>query len=337
MKFIAVASEDEVEAGVSAERAGDETHGGSVWSPAGTVNVGWTASRLNLHRSVERHMSAPRHPIALPQLNDRLSRYEQAVRDDILRWRDTAPSWGTRLLAKPAGGAARAVQAMVPVEALRTALEKANQLALRLDDRATILRKAGVVDERALALRDLEQCDALAKAISRKAMLLGGAGGAAFGIAGAAGMVLDIPALLTLALRTIHRTGFCYGEGMADPERARLAIGIFALASANSMDEKQSALRALATGDNVVDDAWRDGIERVAEREMAKEATVFSLQTLASRVGMHMGARKGAGVVPLLGAIVGSSMNAWYVHDVSQTARRVFQWRRLSALGTTTA
>jgi hypothetical protein len=267
--------------------------------------------------------------IAIPDRG--LSPYESQVLAELQQWQAEAPGWGTRLLAKPSGAAAKAVQAMVPVEALRAALEKANQVALRLDDRKTILRKAGAQSEAELAARPLEAADALAKSLARKAMWLGGAGGAAFGVAGAAGMVLDIPALLTLALRSIHRTGFCYGEGMSDPARARLAIGIFALASANSAEEKQSALQAIASNADVVDDTWRDGIERVAEREMAKEATAFSLQTLASRVGLHLGARKGAGAVPVLGALVGSSMNAWYIHDVSQTARRVFQWRWLAA------
>jgi hypothetical protein len=260
--------------------------------------------------------------IAIPDRG--LSPYESQVLAELQQWQAEAPGWGTRLLAKPSGAAAKAVQAMVPVEALRAALEKANQVALRLDDRKTILRKAGAQSEAELAARPLEAADALAKSLARKAMWLGRA-------TGAAGMVLDIPALLTLALRSIHRTGFCYGEGMSDPARARLAIGIFALASANSAEEKQSALQAIASNADVVDDAWRDGIERVAEREMAKEATAFSLQTLASRVGLHLGARKGAGAVPVLGALVGSSMNAWYIHDVSQTARRVFQWRWLAA------
>lgn len=265
--------------------------------------------------------------IAIPDQG--LSDYERQVLAELRQWQAEPPGWGTRLLARPSGAAAKAVQTLVPVDALRAALEAANTVALRLEDRKAILRKAGAADEAELAARPLEAADTLAKAVTRRAMWMAGAGGAAFGAAGAAGMVLDIPALLTLALRSIHRTGICYGVSLSPPDRARLAVGIFALASANSAEEKQSALRAIANDVDVVDDAWRDGIERVAEREMAKEATAFSLQMLASRVGLHLGARKGAGVVPILGALVGSSMNAWYIHDVSQTARRVYQWKRL--------
>ncbi len=257
--------------------------------------------------------------------------YEADVMAAFNRWRDEPPSWGTRLLAKPSGKVARAVQTLVPVEGLRAALEQANRLALRLNDEKAILKRAGVGDVAELRALPLARSDALALQVRRRAMLMAGAGGAAFGLGGAAGMVLDIPALLTLALRSIHRTGLCYGDSIEPQECQRLGIGIFALASANSLEEKQSALSALAHGQWVVDDAWRDGIERVAEREMAKEATVFSLQTLASRVGLHLGSRKSAGVLPVLGALVGSSMNAWYLYDVTQTARRVFQWRRITA------
>lgn len=270
-------------------------------------------------------------PLPLPLDEDGLTDYERGVLAELSDWQRQAPSWGTRLLAKPSGVAARAVQNMVPEEALRYGLEQLNRVAHRFEDRDDVLRRAGVADEQALASQSLAAADHLAVQIARRAMVLGGAGGAVLGVTGVAGMVIDIPALLTLALRTIHRTSYCYGEQLDGTERQRQVIGIFALASANTLAEKQAALAALAEDRDVVDDAWRDGIERVAEREMAKEATVFSLQTLASRVGWHVGSRKGAGVVPLLGALVGSSMNAWYLHDVSKTARRVFQWRRLAA------
>lgn len=277
-----------------------------------------------------------------------LTDYEQQRFDELRDWLAESPGWGTRLLAKPGGQAAKAVQALVPVEALRAALNKANQFALRLSDERALLRRAGVESPEALRQCGLETCDRLAKREVRRAMAIGGASGALFGIAGAAGLVMDVPSLLTLALRTIHRVSLCYGESGSPAERQRRAIGIFALASANSAAEKQAAWAALRQdrlvladsgahriGEELAGDfAWREGIERVAEREMAKEATVFSLQTLAGRVGVHLGSRKSAGAVPILGAAVGSAMNAWYLHDVSRTARFVLHDRWLRARGT---
>ncbi|HKY52633.1 MAG TPA: EcsC family protein, partial [Candidatus Limnocylindria bacterium] len=132
-------------------------------------------------------------------------------------------------------------------------------------------------------------------------------------------------------LRTIHRVALCYGEDLRDADRRRMAIGIFALASANSLEEKQVAVGALRDyhPERLDEAAWRDGVERAAERELAKEAAVFSLQNLAQRLGINLGKRKVAGVVPVLGAVIGGSVNAWYLWDVAQVSRYVFQERWL--------
>ena len=150
-----------------------------------------------------------------------------------------------------------------------------------------------------------------------------------FGVAGAAGLVADVPTLLTLAMRTIHRTGLCYGEKPAAGDERGLALGIFALVSANSVEEKAMALQALRADTAQLEAAWRDGIERVAERELAKEATVYSLQNLARAIGMNLGKRKVAGTIPVLGAAVGALVNAAYVTDVARAARYTFQERWL--------
>ncbi|HUR39599.1 MAG TPA: EcsC family protein [Verrucomicrobiae bacterium] len=257
--------------------------------------------------------------------------YEQKVLKAIRAWEAEEPGWGTRLLAKPGSKVAQMVQVVVPPAAVRAALLGADKLGRKLSDERSILKRAGVDTLADLRIGELEACDRLAKTVSRRATTLGGATGAIFGVAGAAGLVADIPTLLTLALRTVHRIGFCYGEqGGAEDER-RTGIAIFALVSANSAEEKRRALAALRGGDAALDAAWRDGVERVAERELAKEATVYSLQNLARTIGVNLGRRKAAGAIPVLGAAVGGAVNAWYLSDVAQVARHVFQERWLAA------
>lgn len=272
-----------------------------------------------------------------------LSPYEQKALKQLRAWQAEPPSWGTRLMAKPGGTIARAVQIVVPTSALRAALATVDRLGRRLSDERSILQRAGVASLDELRALPLEACDRLARSVSRRAQTLGGAAGALFGIAGAAGLIADVPALLTLALRTIHRTGLCYGEKPAVDEERRLGLAIFALVSANSAEEKQAALSALrgelhpggrqATEAHpaLLDAAWRDGVERVAEREIAKEATVYSLQNLARSIGLNLGSRKAAGSVPVIGAAVGGAVNAWYVADVAAVSRYVFQERWLRA------
>lgn len=261
-----------------------------------------------------------------------LTDYETRQLREIRQWQNEAPGWGTRLLAKPGSKVAGAVQAMVPEEALRAALNGVNRLAEKLSDERSILKRASRDSLDDLRRVELSLCDGLMRTEQRRAMALAGVGGAAFGIAGAAGMVADVPSLIALALRTIHRVGLCYGEDLRKPEARKLAIGVFALASANSLEEKQTAVAALRdfTADSLDEAAWRDGVERAAEREFAKEAAVFSLNNLAGKLGINLGQRKAAGVMPVLGALVGGSVNAWYLYDVSQVSRYVFQERWLA-------
>jgi hypothetical protein len=261
-----------------------------------------------------------------------LTEYETRQLKLIRDWQAEAPGWGTRLLAKPGSKVASAVQALVPEDALRAALEGVNRVAEKLSDERSIIKRAGVAELADLRRVKLEACDDLMRTEQRRAMAMAGVGGAAFGIAGAAGMVADVPALIALALRTIHRVGLCYGEDLRRAGQRRLAIGVFALASANSLEEKHSAVLALRdfNAEGLDEAAWRDGVERAAEREFAKEAAIFSLNNLASRLGINLGRRKAAGVVPLIGALVGGSVNAWYLYDVAQVSRYVFQERWLA-------
>jgi len=255
--------------------------------------------------------------------------YEHKVLKEIRHWQAEPPGWGARLLAKPGRKVAEVVQVLVPTTALRAALSGADRLGRKLSDERSILQRAGVASLAELRDGPLEACDQLSRTVSRRALALGGATGALFGIAGAAGLVADVPTLLTLAMRTIHRIGFCYGE-RPDPAHERaLGIGVFALVSANSADEKLAALEALHGGGLLLDSAWRDGVERVAERELAKDATAYSLQNLARAIGLNLGKRKVAGTIPVVGAAVGAAVNAWYLSDVAQTARYVFQERWL--------
>jgi EcsC protein family len=255
--------------------------------------------------------------------------YEQKALKRLRAWQAEAPGWGTRLLARPGSKVAEVVQVLVPTGALRAALDGADRLGRKLSDERSILKRAGVADLAAMRELPLDALDRHARTVSRRALALGGASGAVFGIAGAAGLVADVPALLTIAMRTIHRLGLCYGEKPAAGDERRLGLGIFALVSANSLAEKQLAVAALRAGAPMLDAAWRDGVERVTEREIAKEATVYSLQNLARAIGVNLGKRKVAGSIPVVGAAVGAVVNAWYLSDVAQAARYTFQERWL--------
>jgi hypothetical protein len=273
-------------------------------------------------------------PLSNPHMaKPRLTSYEKQQLESLRGWMAQPPGWLTRGLSQASGPVAQFAQRLVPVAALKLALSGANTLAARLADEQAVLRDAGAGTLQELRAADLSRCDALSERVRRQAIGLSAAGGVIAGVAGAPGLVLDVPALLTLSLHTIHRTGLCYGfESLSDGERP-FAIGVFALASANTMEEKQSALQALRQQAEPDEGAFRDGLERAAQRELGKSAAVFSLGNLARQLGLNLTRRKAAAAVPLLGAVVGGAVNGWYLHDLARTARFAFHARRFAEQG----
>jgi hypothetical protein len=265
---------------------------------------------------------------------DTLTPYEQEQLARLREWQSQPPGgWFTRRLAGTTGPVAQMAQKLVPVSALRLALTGANSLAARLTDTQAVLRAAGAADLSELRAAGLERCDTLTDRIRRQAMALSAAGGAVAGVAGAPGLVLDVPALLTLALHTIQRTGLCYGYDSLDDTERPFAIGVFALASANTIEEKRDALEALRAQREPDAAAFRDGLERAAQREFGKHAAVFSLNNLAHKLGLNLARRKAAGVVPVLGAVIGGVVNASYLNDLARSTRFAYHARRFAERG----
>lgn len=260
-----------------------------------------------------------------PTMND----YEQQQLARVREWRADVPSPATRTFSRSAGPASRVVQTLIPGSVLRGALDLVQGAAERLADHKSILKMAGVERIEALREAELHRCDRLARRMQWRGAAVGGGTGLLFGLAGAPGMALDAATLLVLSFRIIHRIGLCYGEDFTGEHR--VPLGVFALASANDADEKQSALELLDAEQTADIGRWRDGVERAAEREFAKDAAKLSLNNLSNQFARRLGLRLGAGALPVLGAAVGGGVNAWYLYEVGTAAQRTFQWRWLQA------
>lgn len=262
---------------------------------------------------------------------------KDALLDTLTAWRDAPakpdlrglPTVNVPMLGKlrqftPDGGAQRVLAA-------------AYNTAVRVSQPQAVLRQAKVDALHQLRERALEDCDAQARKVARQSGWLAGGSGAALGLAGAAGMVADAPALLLLALRALIRIGYCYGEA---PSPA-LVAALFALASADTEEEKRLAWKAALTAEagsgaastEIKDAAIRDGLERAAEREFAKQALAGSLQKLAVTLVQRMGLKKSAGLLPVLGAAVGGAVNIRFLFLLSESARMAFAARRMIADG----
>lgn len=254
-----------------------------------------------------------------------------------LRWRDRPASADIRSLQKVNVPVLRAVRKVLPEQGAHRTLAAAYAAAVRLSQAKRLLRQAKAESLEQLRARPLKQADALAQQIAKQSGWLAASSGAALGVAGLAGWVADAPALLLLALRTLVRIGYCYGE----PPSAALVAALFALASADTEVEKRLAWNAALTTpaadaaieSSISDAAVRDGLERAAEREFAKQALNSSLQKLLTTLVQRLGLKKAAGMLPVIGAAVGGVVNLRFVYQLSEAARMVFVSRRLLADG----
>lgn len=261
----------------------------------------------------------------------------------IRAWQDAEPTAGIRGLGvvsnKLSAALTKTLKNAIPVNAIETALGTASDLALRTSARQAMCEQAGVRSIEDIRNLPLEHSDALARRVKRRGMALAASSGAATGVGGAALIAADIPALLTVCLRTIHQTAMAYGYSLHGEAGRALAIGLFALATSNTAEEKQAAIGALSQTSpgaplpSLAQAAWREGVERLSERELTKQALAYSLHNLATQLGVNLAKRKAAAAVPVLGAVIGGSVNAWTVHDLARSTQYAFQAWRLGVWG----
>lgn len=262
-----------------------------------------------------------------------------ALLDTVIAWRDTPAKADVRGLPRVNVPTLATLRKALPTDSAPRLLAASYAAALKLSQPAALLRQAGAQSLAELQSRPLAESHALALRVARQSGWLAGGTGAAFGVAGVFGMAADAPALLLLALRALIRIGYCYGE-TASPT---LVTALFALASADTDEEKrlawQAALMAPAHGAKVGDDAalehaaLRDGLERAAEREFAKQALSASLQKLALTLARRLGVKKAAGALPLVGAVVSGAVNIRFMVLLTEAARMAFAARRSLAEG----
>ena len=254
----------------------------------------------------------------------------------VIAWRDEPAKADLRGLPAVSVPALARVREHLPADGARKTLTAAYAAAFRLARPQSVLKAASVTDVAELRKRDLKECDAQARRIASRSGWLAGCSGAALGLGGTVGLVADAPALLVLGMRALIRIGYCYGE---TPSPA-LVAGLFALVSADTDDEKREAwnhVLALPPASDVAiadgEAALRDGLERAAERELAKQALNASLQKLACVLVQRLGAKKAAGVLPMLGAVVGGAVNIRFIYRLGEAARMAYAARRFVAEG----
>jgi hypothetical protein len=263
-----------------------------------------------------------------------LSSYEAGEVTAIQRWKTAEPGVVTQALGLAAAPLSWLVQKVVPEKAVQGVLEAANWAGEQLADTADLLRDGGIAEIAELRTKSLELSDTLANKVHNWAIGIGTAEGGATGATGILGMAVDIPAIITLALRTVHKIGLCYGFECRSLEDKQYAMGILAASGANSIEEKMEALLALRTVQQMVlKQTWKSMSEKAATSQMSKEGAIIAVRNLAKQLGINVTKRKALQAIPLIGGGIGAAVNGAYINDVGWAARRSFQERWLMENG----
>lgn len=256
--------------------------------------------------------------------------YEKQQMQAIEEWKAQEPS----VVSQAAGFVFKPlswfVEKVVPQKALEGALTAANKVAEMATDKSDILRDGAVSDIKELQTKELQLSDKLAAEVSNWAMGIAGAEGVATGSVGLPGMVVDIPALITFSLRTIHKIGLCYGFESKSEEDTMFVYQVMSVAGANTVKEKVAAL-AIIKSINVMiaKQTWKKIAEEAAANKIGKAALVMAVKTIAKQLGINITRRKALQAIPMIGGAVGAAMNVAFINDITCAARRSFQARWL--------
>lgn len=263
-----------------------------------------------------------------------LSKYESDQVAAIKKWKNEEPSVVTQAIGFITAPLSWMVSKIIPLSAIRGALAFSSSAAEWLTDKNDIIRDAGVNSISDLRSHDLEKSDYLANSVHNWAIGISAAEGGVAGAAGFPSLVLDIPAVIILALRTIHKIGLCYGFEVDTKEDRDFVLGALAASGANDMSEKVAALATLrAIEVTLIKQSFKSMAQTAAQQQIGKEAGIIAARNLAKQLGVNMTKRKALQAIPLIGAAVGASVNGWYINEVGWAARRLFQERWLFESG----
>ena len=256
--------------------------------------------------------------------------YEKSEIQSMKKWEQDPPGVMNRALGKALVPVSWIAQKVIPKKAIEGCLNLANAAGSALADKGDILRDGGVSNISDLRNVKMEVCDKLANSVHNYALSFAAVEGGATGFFGLVGMAIDIPSLITFALRSIHKIGLCYGFEAVSYEDEKYIFGIMAAAGANNPTEKMTAIATMRSIQQIlVKTTWKKMAETAAQKTFSKEAGIIAIRNLAKQLGINITKRKALQAIPLLGAGVGAGMNVQYINDVCWAARREFQRRWL--------
>nr|WP_320015507.1 EcsC family protein [uncultured Desulfobacter sp.] len=263
-----------------------------------------------------------------------LTEYEAKQFSAIQAWKTEEPGVISKSLGTVFAPVSWLTQKIIPEKAIRSAVYAAIKTADKLTDSGDIKKSGNVSEIRELLKKDLVFLDKLSSNVHNWAIGLATTGGIATGLGGAVTLAADVPAMVTLALRTIYKIGLCYGYEPKTNDDRLFILAVLAISSANSIGDKMIALNTLhavrANPENSPEPSPDDTTESTPKKPITKKDTDIGIDHLSKAIGLNITKRKMLQLIPAVGAVVGGSVNGWYLKDIGWSARRAYQERWLA-------
>ena len=171
---------------------------------------------------------------------------------------------------------------------------------------------------------DLEEIDGALVGLDKKYVGLATIEGAATGVAGAAGIVPDLVALVSINLRAAGEYATYCGMDIATPEERLFALQLLDRVAQPSNNSKNVTIApAVRTVSRVARQTGTQVIEQVGIGN--------AVEAVARRLGIALTEKKLAQMVPVTGAFIGGGLNYLYTSNVCKTAHFIYRERFLEA------
>ena len=258
-----------------------------------------------------------------------LTEYQRKQLVLIQKWEKREPSIASKAVGKIMGPFTKLFTKVVPDSLIESALKGANEAAVFFTDTRDVKRDGKVDNIAELRKKDLELSDKLADSVRKWAIVTAMAEGTVTGSTGVVGMGVDIPFIITFALRTIHKIGACYGYDI-NPSNAEeenvFALGVLSAASANNMEEKTAILFSLKQVSIMIQrNTWKKIGEMASKNFLAKG--ILNIKQVAKIINLTK--RKAGQSIPVIGGGIGAAMNGSFINDIARAAQKSYQKRWL--------
>ena len=158
--------------------------------------------------------------------------------------------------------------------------------------------------------------------------------GGATGAAGLLGLAADIPALFSILVREMQEIATCYGYDVSTEREREYLLQVLRAGFASNVKVKMEFIVTLKEFEQIlVNVAWKKMAEEFAAKQFSKHSILAGLRQFAKSLGFQLTKRKALQMIPVIGAIVGASLNGTLANDIGKAAYMSYRRRWISERG----